>query len=235
MSTSGGPSPGTVTSVTAADTSIVVANPTTTPTVRTNTLDVIATQHPPAAAVAMNAQKITGLANGSASTDGAAFGQIPVPANGYGITGNTGATPTPAVALTTDAKAMAADTTLGTASGLVTVLTSNSLAIGTWLVVARFFSDPQTGFSSQVQLTAVVNSATATFAGQTYDSYAILSGAGFTAQSLGLAMIVTVTSAGTIDFQMENRDITATVVVPFRTLTNPRHGGASGYSAIRVG
>lgn len=32
----------------------------------------------PTAAVAMNAQKLTGLANGSASTDAAAFGQIPV-------------------------------------------------------------------------------------------------------------------------------------------------------------
>lgn len=64
--------------VTAADTSIVVGGTAAAPTIRTNTLDVIATQHPPAAAVGMNSQKITSLANGTAATDGAAFGQIPV-------------------------------------------------------------------------------------------------------------------------------------------------------------
>ena len=63
--------------VTAADTSIVIAGTATAPTIKTGTLDVIATQHPPAAAVAMNSQKITGLANGTATTDAAAFGQIP--------------------------------------------------------------------------------------------------------------------------------------------------------------
>jgi hypothetical protein len=68
---------GTVTQVKAADASIVVSGtPTVTPSIATGTLDVIATQHPPAAAVAMNAQKITGLANGSAATDAAALGQL---------------------------------------------------------------------------------------------------------------------------------------------------------------
>jgi hypothetical protein len=75
----GGGGSGTVTSVAATDTSIVVSGtPTTTPTLATATLDVIASDHPPAAAVGMNSQKITSLANGSASSDGAAFGQIPV-------------------------------------------------------------------------------------------------------------------------------------------------------------
>jgi hypothetical protein len=41
------------------------------------TLDAIATAHATAAAVAMNSQKITGLANGSGAQDAAAFGQIP--------------------------------------------------------------------------------------------------------------------------------------------------------------
>lgn len=68
---------GAVDSVTAADTSIVIGGTATDPTVRTNTLDVIAADHPPAAAVAMNAKKITGLANGTAASDAAAFGQIP--------------------------------------------------------------------------------------------------------------------------------------------------------------
>lgn len=67
---------GTVTSVTASDTSIVIGGTAAAPTVATGTLDVIATDHPPVAAVAMNAQKITGQANGTTATDSAAFGQL---------------------------------------------------------------------------------------------------------------------------------------------------------------
>jgi hypothetical protein len=64
-----------VTGVTAADGSVAIGGTSTAPTVRTGTLDVIATQHPPAAPVPMAGQKLTGVANGSASTDGAAYGQ----------------------------------------------------------------------------------------------------------------------------------------------------------------
>ncbi|WP_267716801.1 glycosyl hydrolase family 28-related protein [Streptomyces sp. CoH17] len=39
---------------------------------------------PPTAAVSMNSQKLTGLSNGTASTDAAAFGQIPVAGTGAG-------------------------------------------------------------------------------------------------------------------------------------------------------
>ena len=80
----GGGGGGGVASVTAADTSIVVTGTAANPTVATGTLDVIAADHPPAAAVALNAQKITGLANGAAAQDAAAFGQIPtaLPPNG---------------------------------------------------------------------------------------------------------------------------------------------------------
>lgn len=75
--TSQGTGVGTVESVSAADGSIVVGgSPTDNPTIRTGTLDAIATAHPPVAAVAMNAQKVTGLANGTVSTDAAAFGQV---------------------------------------------------------------------------------------------------------------------------------------------------------------
>ena len=72
----GGGGGGTVDSVTATDTSIVVDNTDpANPTVATGTLDVIATDHPPAANWSNNSHKITGLANGSASTDAQAYGQ----------------------------------------------------------------------------------------------------------------------------------------------------------------
>lgn len=73
---------GFVTGVTATDTSVVVDNTIpTAPKLRTNTLDVVAAQHPPVAAVAMSTQKLTGLQNGSAAQDSAAYGQTPAGGN----------------------------------------------------------------------------------------------------------------------------------------------------------
>lgn len=72
----GGGGSGTVTNVSSANTSIAVATPTTTPVLTVATLDVLAANGPPAAAVAMNSQKITGLANGASAQDALAFGQV---------------------------------------------------------------------------------------------------------------------------------------------------------------
>jgi hypothetical protein len=74
---SGGGS-GTVTSVTSANNSVTVTNTTTTPVLTVGTVDKLFTNNAPTAAMAANAQKITGLANGSAAQDAAAFGQTPV-------------------------------------------------------------------------------------------------------------------------------------------------------------
>lgn len=82
---SGGGS-GTVTSVAAADTSVVIGGtPTVAPTVRTNTLDVVAAQHPPAADWSNNSHKITSLASGTAASDAAASTQV-WGAQGWGVT-----------------------------------------------------------------------------------------------------------------------------------------------------
>jgi len=78
ISNASGGGSGMVDSVTAGDLSIVVGGTASNPTIETGTLDEIATLHPPAGPVAMNSKKITALANGSASTDAAAFGQLPV-------------------------------------------------------------------------------------------------------------------------------------------------------------
>ena len=97
---------GTVTSVTAGDTSIVIGGTAAAPTVETGTLDVIAADHPPAANWSNNSHKITSLANGTAAQDAAAFGQIPTSAASIGgvtsvtagdtsvVVGGTAAAPT---------------------------------------------------------------------------------------------------------------------------------------------
>jgi hypothetical protein len=98
ISNASGGDGGMVDSVTAGDDSIVIGGTASEPTVETGTLDQIATLHPPVAAVAMNGEKITGLANGTAATDAAAFGQVGVTSVAAGdtsiVVGGTASAPT---------------------------------------------------------------------------------------------------------------------------------------------
>ncbi len=68
---------GTVTSVTATDTSIVVAGTGAAPTIATGTLDVIAADHPAAADWSNNSHKITGVTEGAASGEAATYSATP--------------------------------------------------------------------------------------------------------------------------------------------------------------
>lgn len=126
---------GGVSSVTAADSSVVVGGTSSAPTVRTSTLDAIAAAHPPAGSVPMNAQKHTGLANGSAATDSTAFGQTP--AGGATVTvpqGGTGKTSFTAYGLvaagTTSTGAMQQVSGTGTSGQVLT--SAGAGALPTW-------------------------------------------------------------------------------------------------------
>lgn len=67
---------GGIAALTAADGSIVVDSSSSPVTLRTGSLDAIATLHPPAADISVAGHKVTGLANGSNPTDAVAWGQL---------------------------------------------------------------------------------------------------------------------------------------------------------------
>jgi hypothetical protein len=132
---------GTVTSVTATDASIVVSGTgTVAPTIATGTLDVIAAQHPPAASVAMNSQKLTSLANGSAAGDSAAFGQLPSSSSPLALaSGGTGASAASKAALlaTLGAAPLASPALTGTPTAVTAAAGDTSTQIATDAFVAQ--------------------------------------------------------------------------------------------------
>jgi hypothetical protein len=79
--TTGGGGGGAVNSVSAGDASVIIAPVTGAVVVTTGTLDQIANLHIAAANWTNGGFKITSLANGTAATDAAAFGQIPTATN----------------------------------------------------------------------------------------------------------------------------------------------------------
>lgn len=251
MSTSGGSSGGGgVSSVKATDTSIVVAGTTADPTIATGTLDVIAADHPPAADVAMNSHKITGLADGAAAGEAATYGQLPasvvnqfntrtgdvtltladlealyaavgdlLAGTGSGTAellpvGNDGDVLTAdstqtagikwaaaaAAGLTVHEVQATADTSLS-ANILTTVLTSPSLAVGTWLIfctaIAIFTSS-----GDEFVLGVADGTATATYPGQVSAQHT--STAVTDRSTVVVVAVAVVTTAGTVIMQAQD-------------------------------
>ncbi len=176
--------------------------------------------------IAMGGSKITGLANGTASNDAAAFGQIPVPANGYGITGNTGATPTPAVGLTVLSGSLSSPVSLGNSVG--DVFSTASLAVGTWKIEVGLTVSNAVGASTG-EFQVVTNTASATFSGHTSNSVAMPT-AGYQ-ESVSLSFVAVVTVAGTVKIQGIGSTVGCTVEA---VTTTESWTGASGYTATRI-
>ena len=160
LGNAGGGSGGGVQDVTAADTSIVVGGTAAHPTVRTGTLDVIAADHPAAADWSNNAHKITGLANGSAASDAAAFGQIPQPGLVLLYDSTLGS---PAASIDTGANGIAA----GHYSLLIQFVGRTSEVVNGSTVLFRFNGDSGANYDKQTlggagstATAAVVNAAT---------------------------------------------------------------------------
>jgi hypothetical protein len=167
FASSGGGGGGGVQDVTAGDTSIVVGGSLAHPTVETADLATIATDHATAADVAMNAHKLTGLANGTVATDAAAFGQIPTALPPSGAAGGdlTGTYPNPTLAAAGGGAAGPIGSTSVVpvvtvdAKGRVTALSSASPTVATLTSPASDWSNNSHKITSLANGTAATDAA----------------------------------------------------------------------------
>lgn len=191
-----------------------------------------------AAPIAMSANKITNLANGSGAQDAAAFGQIPVLDGTAGDIAPVGTQAAGAVgkaadaghvhATTTAAGNLAADVSLAT-SATTPIMSTAALGVGKWLVT--FSCSIANAAGGGLEFQAIAGTAAVTFAGCTSSQ------PGFTALGpavLAFTFLATVTGAGTLTFTGKNDSATITSTAK---ATTPASGlaKATGYTALQVG
>lgn len=113
------------------------------------------------------------------------------------------------------------------------IITTGSLAVGTWSI--NFDTLMTTASSSGLaEITAILGSATATFAGCYSTQIDTSLQAGTHPLSCGLSFTVVVTVAGTITIQCKNNSSTNSVVFKAATTGAGAYTNATGYTAVRV-
>lgn len=164
---------GAVASVTAGDASVGISPTTGAVIVEAGTLDEIATLHPPAGPWSNNEKKIEGLANGTASDDAAAFGQIPT--------------------LATTATVIGTNQDIG--NGEASTIDSVTLGVGKFLLIGSCTIANESGDTNGADVRFRAGTATAVLTGPRLSSAGSGNGA---ANACIVVAIVVVTVAGTI-------------------------------------
>ena len=161
--------------------------------------------------------------------DSYALTQIPVPADGYGITGNTGLAPTPAVDLTFASGSLGSDVNMAVSS-TTKIMDSASLGVGTWLV--RFGGYMDINNTATVEIEMAVDTGTATLSGQ--QSTELQTSSSDATIPYSIESIVTVTAAATVKLQGHNNSGTVVPVAKASTSATGDFPNATGYTAIRI-
>lgn len=150
--------------------------------------------------------------------------------NGNGITGGGDLTDdrTLAVALSTATGVLAANTSTGVSANFTDIMSTATLAAGTWLIVWTVTVTPGASPFS-VSLKVAAGTATASIAGPTGTS--LSASATLPYMSGAVAHVVTVTSQGTLKLQAASHGATAQTV-----LAQSQDGAqaATGYAAVRI-
>ena len=147
---------------------------------------------------------------------------------GYGLT----AQPASAVALTTVTGHLASNATC-TAGGSTTVMSTASLAVGTYLLQFGGTAQQDTVAAVGCDIEMVAGTATAAFAGNQTTSIGSVAGTESSYFSFGIECIVTVTVAGTISLTCFVGGASGSVIV---LAAGPTNSGpqATGYTATRI-
>lgn len=202
---SGFPRGGGVTKITSTD--FTIANPTG------PTADI---DGPLLANLAAGGFKITGLANGTAATDAAAFGQIPtIPTNTY------------------VSARLTANVNLPPGGSPTTLLTTASLGAGTWLMIGGALLEPGSGAADEIDLTFAGGTATVTFGPLSFGVIGC-SGIANSPVSVVTFAIATITGPGTLIFEATNQDASVAGTALHLTEPSAQLQGVTGYVGIQL-
>ncbi len=203
------PATGVVTGVTAADTSVVVGGTGGAPTLRTATLDVIATQHPAAAAWSNNGQRITSGANGSSPTDFALVQQLPAAATTGAagtiqLAGDLGGTAAAPSVLKVDGVAVSGSAAAGTAfapNSPTTVTWQGAKHVGQWVFNVATYNAKGDGRividGAMTASSAILTSATLNLSSADVGKYVLVKDAAATGVTSLIAQISSVANSTT--------------------------------------
>ncbi len=139
----------------------------------------------------------------------------------------------PAPALNTDAMTLTGGPVTATANTIVTVLTTDSLDVGTWLITVNALISMDAAATDPIILFLNPDTATATFVGPQRAQTPYPDGT-TNPVPVSLTVLVQVTVAGTIDIDVFNIDTTYDATVEYEDNEGIPVAFVTGYTAVQV-